>query len=230
MGVERFIYKPRIKNLVLVLLNGDYPSVNYDEDDDLRLYTLRCPLQYKSFIQSLLPTTVLLQYNTLTELSQLLNVLQNRHVIVSMDPKAVSEISTKSIITIQLVRYLCQKYHCDLISMKNFEASIAGVGEIIDLGFPIKPTYEDSHDNVLYIPKTWDNWSKIVLHGKSVALPEEELAGVIRNEETLQQLDESTDDTFLDDYLEKYTRQEKAKEPEITVPKTLHEFVQAVFE
>lgn len=48
-----------------------------------------------------------------------------------------------------------------------------------------------------------------MLHGKSVALPEEELAGVICNEETLQQLDESTDDTFLDDYLEKYTRQEK---------------------
>lgn len=136
MGVERFIYKPRIKNLVLVLLNGDYPSVNYDEDDDLRLYTLRCPLQYKSFIQSLQPTTVLLQYNTLTELSQLLNVLQNRHVIVSMDPKAVSEISTKSIITIQLVRYLCQKYHCDLISMKNFEASIAGVGKLLILVSP----------------------------------------------------------------------------------------------
>ncbi|KAI5969944.1 hypothetical protein CANMA_000984 [Candida margitis] len=228
MGIERFIYKPQDKRLVLLLLKDSIPSVSYDEDDT-RVYMVRCPLQYKSFIEKLLHQnpTVVLQYQSLTELCQLLNLLRplergGPSVIVSVD--ADSEISTKSIITFQLVRYLCQKHHCDLISVNQMS-----LYDVTNLDLPVKPTYEESDGLVLSIPKSWDTWSKIVLHGKSVALDE---PGIIRSEETLHQIDDEYSSTgnatMFDNYLEKYTSSGKQEEA-LEVPKTLHEFVEAVF-
>ncbi|KAI5958043.1 hypothetical protein KGF57_002851 [Candida theae] len=201
------------KNLVLVLVNGDYPSVVYDEDDGVRVYTLRCPLQQKAFIKYLRPATVILQFHTLTELQQLLD-MQLQKVIVSIEPGLLT-LTAESTITFQLIRYLCQKYECDLICAREFD--ISEVKRIIELDFPIDPTCGES----LYIPHSWDSWGKIVLHGRSV----QEWAGVIRSEETLAQLD----DTRLDDYLEKYVKTVEVEEP-VRVPQTMDEFVRAVYE
>ncbi|KAG5417489.1 hypothetical protein I9W82_005124 [Candida metapsilosis] len=221
MGIERFVYKPKSKRLVLVLLKGECPSVTYDEDDDVRVYTLKCTLRYKSFIQSLSPTTIILQFHSLTELQELLPVLQDGRVIVYMDPETIKDVTTESTITFQLVRYLCQKFGCDLISK---ELPMSEVHKIADLDFPINPTYDESHG--LYIPHSWDSWDKIVLHGKSVALPEEQLAGVIRDEETLQQLDH----THVEEYLKKWTNPDIVEETKVKAPQSLNEFVQAVYE
>ncbi|KAI5964739.1 uncharacterized protein KGF55_001809 [Candida pseudojiufengensis] len=219
MGNE---YDPEPRKQLIALLNAGIPSINCEGDESSDLYIIKSPLHFKPFISKLLQkhsSTIVIQYKSIKAISELFhsffqtspseedNFSLGHSITIVVDPEQLSELSVDSTKLIQILRIISLKHGCSIISIKNLNnvTDIKNIDKLIKLEKQdVKPNFEDlsinEDDLLLYIPSTWDSWNKIILHGNSTILGDDENNdGIIRNEQDLRNIDEKYEDYLTND-------------------------------
>ncbi|KAI3405822.1 hypothetical protein KGF56_001429 [Candida oxycetoniae] len=267
MGVENFITRPEPKKLIFALLHNRTPGVACFEDEKKVLYIINNPLTLEPFIAKLLGkktnVSIVYEFYTLNEIcdffkflyqqTQLGTILFQQNVTIVVNRRFISTYSIKSTLTIQLIRYLSLKHHCQIVStdkeIYSKMISLESIDKLIDLeNVKVQPNYVEARETGsephfdLFIPSSWDSWNRIIVHGKSVIISpdNDRVDGIIRDEKVLEMLDQeyeaqisekNSQVSALANYLSKYDENPEPKESDIArekVPKTMNEFLQEV--
>ncbi|KAI5951629.1 hypothetical protein KGF54_004703 [Candida jiufengensis] len=223
MGIEEFTYKPNPKNIIIALITEEYPSISCEGDEKVELYIIKNAFYFKSFTSKLLQkntnSIIIIEFESLQSISEWYHIFHDLNkvdeseyklqqlIIISIDPKYLSELTIQSTRILQLLRIMSLKHGCAIISIRNLLNYLKThkIEKLTKLNkVSVKPNFEEStiHDDdfLLYIPSSWDSWNKIIVHGKSTLFSDDDRNdGIIRDEKQLQELDSKYEDFLSND-------------------------------